>query len=315
MLYVGDFKVEDFRYLDGLSNYGFTSDGRVYNHKTNRWIGNAAEGRYSLLTLRNDSGDVIQISKHRCIATLFVKGWSEENNIVNHINALPGDDRAVNLEWTTYRGNSQHAGLLGISGRAIEISVRNPNTNEILHFPTATLAGRYAGISKDNVLWRIEGGEDRVYPEGLQYRKRDDSKPWITDINTQYGRSVPVLLKDVETGNIMEFAKQSDLASYTNLCLATINISAQNGDQRLLDGRYMVKLITDPNPWREIRDVYKEHGLKKAVIVINEQTGEEKIYPSARACAIDMGLLVTTLNERLNKNGSKAYNGFRFKRY
>lgn len=307
--------MEQFHYLEGFSNYGVTSDGRVFNHKTNRWIGNVAPGNYSSLSLRADNGDTCNTSRHRIVAMLFVSGRSEERNIVNHINGIPGDDRPENLEWITYLGNHEHAGMLGLTDRCIPVSMRNPTTGEIIHFPSALKAGAYSGLSKDAVLWRLENDENRIYPEGFQYRKRDDSRPWAESTNSQFGRTVATLLYDIITGEVREYEKQSDISRDINCCLSTINVSASSGDQRLLNNRYMVKLKNDTNPWRVVEDVYREHGLKKAVKVINDVTGEERIFPSARACAVELGILTTTLNERLNKNGSKSYNGFRFVRY
>lgn len=309
------FKVENLHYLKGFSNYGFTSDGKIYSHISKKWIGDKEAGDYVKLSLKNDDGEIIVTSRHRCIATLFVDKKSEENIIVNHLNGIPGDDKPGNLEWTTYQGNQEHAGMMGLTEKCLPVSVRNPNTGEIRHYPSATAAGKDIGISKDNILWRINNSEEKIYPEGFQYRRRDDSKPWPLTLTTQYGRSVPVLLRDVVTGEIREFTKQSDLAESIGSCLASINLSANDINQPLIQNRYQVKLKTDIKPWREVKDIYHEHGLKQPVIVISELTGEETIYPSAKACADAIGIKTTTLNERLKFNGSKAIKGFRFKRY
>lgn len=315
--------MEKFRYLEGFSNYGFTQDGRCYNHRTNHWLReNNLSGPdrdkdkgYVKLELLHDSGKYVILQRHRCIALLFVEGKSETNKIVNHLNGIPGDDRADNLEWTTYQGNVEHAGMMGLSKKCLPVSVRNIETGEIIHYPSATKAGKATWATKDAVLWRISTGEGRVYPGGFQYRIRDDSRPWLEASDVTYGRRVPILVRNVITGEVKEYARQIDFAKEINSCLATINIASYDCSQRLIQDMYQIKLKTDPSPWREIEDIYRESNVKKAVVVTNNETGEEQIFASAKECAAAMGLLTTTLNERLNKNGAKIYNGFSFRRY
>lgn len=315
--------MEEFRYLKGFSNYGFTRSGGCFNHRTKRWLrannvsspDRRKESGYVKLELFDDDGNVHIKQRHRCIAILFVKGRSEVNKIVNHLNGIPGDDRAENLEWTTYQGNVEHAGMMGLTTKCIPISVRNVETGEITHYPSATKAGKATWATKDAVLWRVSAGEGRVFPGGFQYRIRDDSRPWLEPSDITYGRRVPILVRDVLTGVVKEYARQLDFAKEIKTCLAVINIASYDCSQRLIQDRYQIKLKTDPTPWREVKDIYRESGVKKAIIVTNTETGVEQIFASAKECAQAMGLLTTTLNERLNKNGAKIYNGFTYRRY
>ena len=304
-----------FRYLCGFGNYGVTEDGRVLNHKTNRWLGGETVKGYITLSLRADDGTVLQTSRHRLVATLYVERRDPSHNVVNHLNGVPGDDRAENLEWTTYKGNSQHAASLGISGKAIAVSMRNPKTGETRHYPTATLAGMFVGLTKDAVLWRLSCGENRVFPEGWQYRERNDSIPWSPETDEWWGRSVPVIVADLHTGKMQRFNKQSECAAFLGIALSTLNISMTKGTQRVFKDRYLVK-ADDSSPWREVGDLLRENKVKQPVVAVEEATGKETIYASAKECADARGLLTTTLNERLKFNGEKVWkDGFRYRRY
>lgn len=62
---------------------------------------------YAMVKLCN-CGKTEAISVHRLVASAFCnkpKGC----NIVNHLDNTPLNNNAENLEWTTYKGNSQHA--------------------------------------------------------------------------------------------------------------------------------------------------------------------------------------------------------------
>jgi hypothetical protein len=50
---------------------------------------------------------------HRLVAEAFCEK-REGCNIVNHLNGIKSDNRAINLEWTTYDGNNKHAFESGI---------------------------------------------------------------------------------------------------------------------------------------------------------------------------------------------------------
>lgn len=50
---------------------------------------------------------------HRLVAEAFVERKSEYDDIVNHLDNNPRNNRADNLEWTTYKGNMQWAAKQG----------------------------------------------------------------------------------------------------------------------------------------------------------------------------------------------------------
>lgn len=52
-------------------------------------------------------------SVHRLVAEAFVERKSGTDNIVNHLDNNPSNNRADNLEWTTYKGNMQWAAKQG----------------------------------------------------------------------------------------------------------------------------------------------------------------------------------------------------------
>lgn len=305
-----------FRYLERFSKYGITRDGRVFNHSTQRWLGGNTKRGYVTIHLRDDNGIATQEMRHRLVAMAWVINEDPAVNIVvNHLNGIPGDDCAENLEWTTYKKNVEHAGSMGLTDKCLPVSVRNPKTGEVKHFPSASEAGRILGLTKDAILWRLECGEHRVFPEGYQYRQRDDSRQWSNETDEGWGRSVPVIVSDLKTGKVHRFAKQSDCAEFLGIALSTINVWMTKGVQRVFNNRYVVK-PDDGSPWREVKDTLRENKARRPVVVIDDKTGKETTYSTAKECADAMGLLTTTLNERL-KNGDKKVwkDGFRYRYY
>lgn len=91
---------------------------------------------------------------HRLVAEAFVKNdCPEKNNIVNHLDCIPENNNAENLEWTTLKGNSAYMASLG----------RNVRTDEWREKLSSTLVRKYG---KAIIGTNIETGED-IFLENL----------------------------------------------------------------------------------------------------------------------------------------------------
>ena len=75
----------------------------------------------AILSMYGDSYKRVHLSRdgvarwlmvHRLVAEAFVPN-PNNFNIVNHIDGSRGNNRADNLEWTTYKGNMEHASRIG----------------------------------------------------------------------------------------------------------------------------------------------------------------------------------------------------------
>ena len=114
-------------YLYGkITNYAITKDGRVFNTKYKRELKRKIDSKgYYVVTLSLD-GVAIDQRVHRLVAMTYIEN---PNNypIVNHLDGNKLNPYYKNLEWTTYKGNAQHASKHGLlkpakledSGKAI----------------------------------------------------------------------------------------------------------------------------------------------------------------------------------------------------
>lgn len=114
--------------------YVVSNHGRVASLNRVQKDKNGKEKRYKgkmLLPHPNSSGYLrVQLKRdgamkyyfvHRLVAIHFVENPSEaENTIVNHIDSNYLNNNANNLEWTTYKGNAEHAKARGRLSRTKE---------------------------------------------------------------------------------------------------------------------------------------------------------------------------------------------------
>lgn len=100
------------------------------------------------------------VSVHRLVATAFLEK-PEGCDIVNHKDNNPGNNRASNLEWTTYEGNMQWASAQGRmkhnpnnlikaqrTRRTPVIAIKN---GECLQFESQTQAANTLGIARGHI--------------------------------------------------------------------------------------------------------------------------------------------------------------------
>lgn len=307
------------RHLPEYPDYLFTSDGNVYSKISKRNLGTRQDGHYVSLVLANrKTGKQDRISRHIAIATAFHGRPVPPRNVVNHKNGIPGDDRPFNLEWVTHKENLGAAtSSWGDGLTKTPVSIRNAETYVVTHFNSVCEAARALEMSLDKVLYRVRQRGRRVYPDCNQYRYRDDEKPWDEPTVKQFGHNYSVLVKDIETGTVYEYASQRSAGEFLGVKDATISVWLKSGEQPLWNLRYMVKRSDDKTPWREINDPLKDGNYLIAVIAIDVAIGKVYIYPSCSSCAKERGLSVTTLSERL-KTGRKDKvwkDGFRYMYY
>lgn len=112
-----------------LGAYSISNLGNLFNHRTTKLssVLSVDKQGYINCKLRGISKD-INTKLHRLVAREFCGGFNLEDGkiIVNHIDCNTSNNQAFNLEWCTYKENTQHAisnGLINLRGDAHPSSV------------------------------------------------------------------------------------------------------------------------------------------------------------------------------------------------
>lgn len=305
-----------FYEIPEFSRYVISREGKIIEKETSKVVEPKFIDSYGLMILNRDTGKKTIRGRHRLLGIVFFHpGCAIDNLIVNHLNGVPGDDRLENLEWTTYKGNLEHAGKMGLTSKCIPISVRDVKTGEVQNYPSIVEYARLVGWSKDKVNWRIRIGEGRVFPEGKQYRPANIITPWYIpeDLDLailQNGRPTVTLIKDVLTGKVTEYHSLSEASRQLGISKAALSIWITFRDMPVLRGFIQAKFAHDPRPWRPVSDPYLEIEMTtgtRAVKVTEDNTDEVYIFPSLVECAQAMGLKPTALGYRLKSKGDTVF--------
>lgn len=112
------------------------------------------------VSFTNENGNKKNLSVPRLVGFAFVKGYSDINNTINHINGDTHDNKATNLEWVSQAENNKKA---YITGRAINIRYqRNGKYKKIIldgkyEFKTFVALSKFLHKSETQVRRYIDG--------------------------------------------------------------------------------------------------------------------------------------------------------------
>ena len=88
--------------------YSITEDGRVWSHKTHKWLATGLDRDGYQIVRIHDNGRETSKKVHRLVAETFL---SNPDNLpeVNHIDEDKTNNSVTNLQWCTRKQNCQHS--------------------------------------------------------------------------------------------------------------------------------------------------------------------------------------------------------------
>ena len=117
---LGIFKEIPSDFINGSKGYFASDTGYIKSPNGKIYSGSLGSSReYHVVNINKREYRV-----HRLIAITFLSNTTIDKTVVNHKNGIKTDNRLVNLEWVSYKENSEHAIQTGLSiifeGRKID---------------------------------------------------------------------------------------------------------------------------------------------------------------------------------------------------
>ena len=89
--------------------YMISEYGDIYSNATHKILKPFYDrDGYKRIELTSEPNKYKKFYVHRLVGFMFVEGWSEDNNQLNHLNSIRDDNHYSNLEWTSISGNAIH---------------------------------------------------------------------------------------------------------------------------------------------------------------------------------------------------------------
>lgn len=190
-----DWQQEEWRDISAFDDYQVSSHGRVRNKRSGRVKRVCIRGNgypYAHFTVQ---GKQYLKSVHRLVAEAFIPN-PEGKPCVNHIDGDKTNCHVSNLEWATYRENSQHAFATGLNKESVYKAsaasmkrfhhqkseaaqkgsrkrMRPVVRNDGIVFPSIKDAAIATGTSKGNIHATITGRYKHT--KGFSFKYREDA--------------------------------------------------------------------------------------------------------------------------------------------
>lgn len=312
--------------IPGFRRYKITRSGKIWSHHSKRYLtASPKEPGYWFYTLTDDTGHRWGIGRHRILCIVFkpLEGVDIRAMVVNHIDGVPGNDELDNLEWVTYQGNAEHAGLLGLTTKCMPCQVMDIDSGEIVKYPSAIKAARALNIPKDSILYRLQHGEDRVYPERKQYRVGWSDEPWVPHPDPEmsileYGNVRGIHVKNLDTGEVKLFPSLTSVSVEFAISPGSLSKRLAKEPQPWFQPNMLMKWETNRAAWRDASDKYVEYEnstCSKVVILVADNEANNKIFLSAKECGKVMGINHTTVLWRVNSPSKPQHDGYKYYYY
>lgn len=190
--------IESLNNLYKASNYGRIKRVERVDNNNHRWPekilkSSKRNNGYYIVNISID-GKVKKHAVHRLVAECFCEK-PDGCDIVNHIDNDPSNNKAENLEWTTYKGNMQHAAkqgrmkghkhtskasLASIEKRKVPVIATDKNGNEFYFSSQAEAAkalhvtrGHISAACRKEYGYKTVGGYEFKYADA----KRQNEPP------------------------------------------------------------------------------------------------------------------------------------------
>lgn len=145
---------------NGVADYTIAERIKTPSEKINKGRDN---GYLALALYKNNKSKNFYV--HRLVAEAFVPN-PQRKETVNHINGDKHDNRAQNLEWSTYKENNLHAYVTGLNGEthrrnrkgSIPVAQYDEEMNLIKIYPSLHEAERQTGIDDSSIKLGIKNG-------------------------------------------------------------------------------------------------------------------------------------------------------------
>ena len=146
-------KLEEWKMINGYSNYQISNRGRVYSKTRNGTVGgirktNITQKGYTQVSLISDEGVLENNRVHILVAEAFIPN-PENKPQVNHIDEDKTNNHVSNLEWVTAKENANHGTRNLKISKAKSQKIKCIETGII--YNSAKECSEYMGVSRSHI--------------------------------------------------------------------------------------------------------------------------------------------------------------------
>lgn len=252
---------------------------------------------------------------HRLVCAAFNGVAPSENHEVNHDDGDKENNLYTNLEWTTVKGNRDHALDTGLSKHSYKIIVHNIVEKTCQTYRSINDVRKEFGVSKRVVENCLRGYPNLIYNKFYKFE-------------LLYNEDTTSVRKDGQSIRVMDYVKGTEFISESKRLASYLTGVGENavqfnlGNNRMVNG-FMFKSVDDLSPFIPYPvdaallskdDFSKGIRIENKVTVTAIHSGVSQVYNSAKEAALLLRIPIVGIYNRLRQASNEPYKGYSFKR-
>lgn len=225
--------------------------------------------------------------------------------VVNHKNGIPGDDELSNLEWCTYSHNTQHAYDNNLHpNKTKAILVKDFVSDKITRYPSIASASMAIGWDDSKMRSRLIRQPGARYGDNAV--KLDDGKPWPKLFLRENDVFIPVITKNVLTGEKRIYESVAHAARYIGITQSGGMGAVRKKHTKPLNF-HLLRFLSSSVTWPVFNDVDLEiikatpHNPVHGVTLKDITDGGETFFPSKREAMSHLHIDLVKFNNAVGR--------------
>lgn len=313
-----------FRQVPGIARYAVNQKGAVYDIVLKKLSPTHLVPSGYVLTGYAEKGKTKSFRVHRLVAMAWIPVPEYLQNInvrvvVNHKDGKKSHNEVSNLEWTTDKGNQEHAIANGLTDHK-RVKARNLLSNEEFSFSSAHDASRHFGVRVKKLI-RVLNSEyaGKITKDYWVFLYEDQEWPEITPeliIQDRWDK-LKGLWVAVKNGVKLVGSTLDIVCNMAGVKYFTIQPEVRaDGKSYFVCG---IEFYYSNFPTKELIEaaVYSEEGPKfrptrKVLVSITSPIVQSKEFPSIRQASKETGVAINVIAYAITRKGG-YHKGMHFK--
>lgn len=250
---VKSFAYNGFRYIPGFTRYVINEEGVIISTLTGQKLStHISSVGYPSVRIVNDCALSAIMSVHTLIALAFCTyGDNVCSLVVDHLNGDKTDNHPSNLEWVSSGENNRRAILHGLKNKQMrKVICKDLLSKQITTHESPSAVAKFLNVRNSSIFEYLNRiNHNTAFKQQFLLWYSDIPYPFDeNNISREGSQPRKLLVKNVVTGNIVEYVSVADFLKSSNLTRKQVYGNLEKNNQKVY-GDLVFKYSDDYSDW------------------------------------------------------------------